>query len=112
MRIIALFNVGWKLLASALLDNTYNNMRNLLIGKFYSPADLAFYNQGSKIPCAIVDNINTSINSTLLPSLTSVQENQVDIKRITQCAIITSIYIMAPFMIGLSSVRNPLFISS
>ena len=39
-----LFSFGWKLLASALLDTVYNNLRQLIIGKFYSKSDLAFFN--------------------------------------------------------------------
>ena len=45
-RLKGLLSFGWKLLISSLLDTGYNNLRNLIIGKLYSSADLAYYNQG------------------------------------------------------------------
>ena len=68
-RLKYLLSFGWKLLVSALLDTGYNNLRNLIIGKLYSPTDLAFYNQGDKFPKVIVTNINASIDSVLLPTM-------------------------------------------
>lgn len=60
-RLKGLLSFGWKLLVSSLLDTVYNNLRNLIIGKFYSSADLAYYNQGDKFPKLIVTNINNSM---------------------------------------------------
>lgn len=59
-RLKKLLSFGWKILVSALLDTVYTNIRSLVIGKMYSSADLAFYNQGDKLPSVIVNNINTS----------------------------------------------------
>ena len=59
VRLKELLSFGWKMLASSLLDTVYNNLRNLVIGKFYTSADLAYYNQGDKFPKVIVTNINT-----------------------------------------------------
>lgn len=61
-RLKKLLSFGWKILVSALLDTVYTNIRSLVIGKMYSSADLAFYNQGDKLPSVIVNNINTSIH--------------------------------------------------
>ena len=68
-RLKGLFSFGWKLLTSSLLDTVYNNIRSLIIGKMYSSADLAFYNKGRIFPYFIIDNINTSIGSVLLPTM-------------------------------------------
>ncbi len=102
-RLKTLFSFGWKLLASALIDTTYNNVRQLIIGKMYAPASLAFYNQGKKFPELIVTNINASIDSVLLPAMASEQENVSRVRSMTRRSIKTSIYIMAPLMIGLAA---------
>ena len=101
-RLKSLLAYGWKLLVAVLLDTVYNNLRNLVIGKMYSSADLAFYNQGDKFPKIIVTNINTSIDSVLLPTLSSEQDNKARVKEMTRRAIKTSTYIMAPLMMGLA----------
>ena len=85
----------------------YNNLRSLLIGKIYSSADLAYYNQGDKFPNVIVNNINTSIDSVLLPTMSNVQDNHHAVKSMTRRAIMTSIYIMAPLMMGLAFCAEP-----
>jgi len=105
-RLKELLSYGWKLLVSALLETVYNNLRNLVIGKLYSSADLAYYNQGDKFPKLIVTNINTSIDSVLLPTMASAQDDSARVKNMTRRAIKTSTYIMAPLMIGLAFCAN------
>ena len=107
-RLKYLLSFGWKLLVSALLDTGYNNLRNLIIGKLYSPTDLAFYNQGDKFPKVIVTNINASIDSVLLPTMSNVQEDRERVKQMTRRAIKTSTYIMAPLMMGLAFCAEPI----
>lgn len=101
-RLKKLLSFGWKILVSALLDTVYTNIRSLVIGKMYSSADLAFYNQGDKLPSVIVNNINTSIDSVLLPTLAKQQDDRERVKNMTRRAIKISTYIMAPLMMGLA----------
>lgn len=107
IRLKTLLTFGWKLLVSSLLDTVYNNLRNLVIGKLYSSADLAFYNQGDKFPKVIVININTSIDSVLLPTMSNAQDDKNRVKQMTRRAIKTSTYIMAPLMMGLAFCAEP-----
>lgn len=107
-RLKTLLVFGWKLLVSALLDTCYNNLRNLIIGKMYSSADLAYYNQGDKFPKVIVTNINTSIDSVLLPTMSSAQDDRERVKNMTRRAIKTSTYVMAPLMMGLAFCSVPI----
>ncbi len=101
-RLKGLFSFGWKLLVSSLLDTVYNDLRSLIIGKMYTSGDLAQYNQGEKFPKLIVTNINNSIDSVLLPTMSSEQDNLERVKIMTRRAIKTSTYVMMPFMAGLA----------
>ena len=107
-RLKSLLSFGWKLLVSSLMDTIYGNLRNLIIGKVYSSSDLAFYDQGDKFPKAIVININSSIDSVLLPTMSSVQEDSSQVRHMTRRAIKTSTYIMAPLMMGLAFCASPI----
>lgn len=62
-----LIGYGWKVMAASLLTVGYNKLRSLIIGKLYSTADLAFYNKGEQLPSLIVNNIDSSVNSVMLP---------------------------------------------
>lgn len=107
-RLKGLLSFGWKMLISSLLDTTYTNIRGLIIGKMYSSIDLAYYNQGEKFPSVIASNINTSIDSVLLPTMSSAQDNRSRIKAMTSRSIKTSTYIMAPLMMGLAFCAEPI----
>ncbi len=105
-RLKGLFSYGWKLLASSLIETVYQDARQLIIGKMYQPADLAFYNKGSQFPQLIVSNVNASIDSVLLPVMSQAQENKDAVKAMTRRAIRTSIYLMAPLLLGLAVVSD------
>lgn len=101
-RLKQLFSFGWKLLASSLLETLYSNVRQLIIGKLYSSSDLAQYNRGQQFPNIVVQNVNTSIDSVLLPAMSNVQDSKNRIKLMTRKSIKTSTYIMAPIMMGMA----------
>lgn len=107
-RLKGLLSFGWKLLVSSLLDTGYNNLRSLIIGKLYSSADLAYYNQGDKLPNLVITNINTSIDSVLLPTMANAQDDSARVRSMTRRAIKTSTYVMAPLMMGLAACAEPL----
>lgn len=107
-RMKGLFSFGWKLLVSSLIDSIYNDLRQLIIGKMYSSADLAYYNKAKQFPNLIVTNINTSIDSVLLPAMSNVQDNKEHVKSMTRRSIKTSIYVMAPLMMGMAFAAKPI----
>lgn len=97
----SLLAFGWKLLVSSLLDTGYTQLMSLFIGKKYTSADLACYNQGDKYPSVIVTNINASISSVLFPVMSQCQDDPARVKQMTRRAIQVSSYIMWPLMVGL-----------
>lgn len=109
-RLKELLGYGWKLLVSSLLHTFYLNLRTLIIGKLYMPADLAYYEKGQSFPTLIVSNINASIDSVLLPTMSGVQDSRESVKAITRRAIVTSSYLMWPMMVGLAVVAKPLVV--
>lgn len=106
-RLKGLYSYGWKLLVSSLINTVYNDIRQLLIGKMYSSADLAYYNKGKQFPNLVVTNINTSIDSVLFPAMADAQDNSTDLKKMIRASIRVSSYIMWPLMLGLAAVAGP-----
>ncbi len=107
-RLKGLFSYGWKLLTSSLIDTVYKEIRSLIIGKKYSAESLAYYNKGQQFPQLIVANINTAIDSVLLPVMSEAQDDRERVKAMTRRAIKTSTYVMAPLMVGLAMCGEPL----
>lgn len=107
-RLKTLYKFGWKLLASSLIDVGYNELRQLIIGKRYSSSQLAFYNRGNQIPNLVINNVNASIDSVLLPTMSEEQNRKDRVKAMTRRALKTSVFIMAPILIGLAAIGNNL----
>ncbi|MGL5278332.1 MAG: lipopolysaccharide biosynthesis protein [Cetobacterium sp.] len=107
-RIKKLFIFGSKLLASSLLDTLYMNLTSLVIGKFYSPSMLGYYNRGNQFPQLIISNFNGAIQSVMFPTLVAEQHNRLRVKEIVRRSIVTSSYIIFPLMIGLVVISEPL----
>lgn len=109
-RVGDLFSYGWKLLVSSLIDTLYMNLRGLIVGKVYTSDMLAFYNRGEQFPQLIVNNLNGSIQSVMLPTLSAEQENIKRVKELVRRSIVTSSFLIFPLMIGLAVVGEPLII--
>lgn len=107
-RLKGLFGFSWKLLVSSLLDRVYNNLRSLIIGKKYSSEDLAFYNKGRNFPSLVIENVNASIDSVLFPTMSAAQNDRERVKAMTRRAMKTSVYVIAPLMMGLAACSMPL----
>ena len=107
-RLKGLLSYGWRLLASSLLDTVYNNLRSLVIGRVYTSADLAFYNEGMLAPDTIAVNVDSSIDSVLLPAMSAVQDEPARVKNMTRRAIKTCVYVIAPLMMAMFFCAKPL----
>lgn len=102
-RLKVLYSFGWKILAASLLSTIYDKLRHLLIGKFYTSADLGYFDNGNKYPEAVVNNINSAIDSVLFPMMSKEQDNVSEVKSMTRRAIMTETYVLSPLLLGLAA---------
>ena len=100
------FTVG--VLGTSFLDFLGNNVSSLIIGKSYSTKDLGYYNRANIFPETIGLNAYNSINSVLLPTLASLQNDRDAMKRVTRKVMSLTEYIILPMMFGLIGVANVL----
>lgn len=106
-RVKGLFSYGWKILGASLLNNGYQELRTLLIGKIYTSSDLAYYSKGKQFPELLVININTSIGSVMFPKMSKEQDDLEKLKETTRKSIRFSSYVLSPLMFGLAAVATP-----
>ena len=106
-RLKQLYSFGWKLFASSLMEVIYLKLRGLIIGRKYSKEDLAYYTYGEYFPQFITSILNSSIDSVLLPSMSSVQDSRENVKNMTRRAIKIGTYILMPFMVGIMVCAGP-----
>lgn len=102
-----LFSFGSNILLANLIDAIYTNLQSLAIGKIYTPSVLAFYTKGKQFPLLLIDNLNGSIQSVMLPTLASSQDDRFRLKQMLRKSLMISTYIVFPAMIGMAAVSEP-----
>lgn len=107
-RVKILFAFGWKMLVSGLIDTLYQDLRSLVIGKKYNSGTLGYYNRGKQFPQFIINAINSSVQSVMLPAMASEQDDKTKVKTLMRSSITLSSYIIFPMMAGLAGVATPL----
>lgn len=76
-----LFGFGSKILGGNIFTQIYQNMYGILIGKFFSAADVAFFTRADGYSKLVPLNISGVIQRSLLPLLTKAQDNQEELVR-------------------------------
>ena len=106
-RLKNLYDYGWKLLVQSLLNTLFANVRSLLIAKFYSPEDLAYYTKGNQYPNLIVTNVDTAISRALFPVMSRAQSSIMMVRSYAQKAMQVSSFILSPLLVGLIVMAKP-----
>lgn len=107
-RALAFFRFGWKLLASGLLEQAYQGMSDLLIGKVFTSSDLGYVSQGKKYPYALGMLLDGAIQPVMLSATSRVQEDRALVKRLARRALKTSTFLVVPCMVLFALVADPL----
>lgn len=103
-----LMNFGWKMTLSSFINSAYGEIRSLIIGKIYSSGDLAQYKRGQQFPQLFITNINTAVSSVIFPTMSMVNNNMMDVKRLTRRSMAVTAYVIFPMMVGLGIISEPL----
>lgn len=101
---MAKFTVG--VLGTSFLDFVGNNVSNLVVGKSYSTKDLGYVNRANILPETIGLNAYNSINSVLLPTLSSRQNSNEEMKMVLRKVMSLTLYVVSPLMFGLMGTAN------
>lgn len=101
-----LVTYGLRMLSTSLLITLANELEQLLIGKIYSPADLAFYSKGNTYPKLAANNLSIAISSTMFPLLSKVQGDREASKKYVSWSIQLISFIVFPMMTGMMLVAN------
>ena len=103
-----LFSFGWKLLVSGLLEQVYQSLSDLIIGKQFTPVSLGLVSQGKKYPQAIGSLLDGAIQPVMLSAVSRVQGDSAYAKRLVRRALKTSTYLIAPSMTLFAVIAEPL----
>lgn len=106
-----LFGFGYKLLLSGLLNTVFNNIYLIVIGKYFSAADLGFYTQADKFKKLPSQNINSVIKRVTYPILSEIQDDIPRLKKNYKIIIRSTVFITFTLMMGMAAVAEPLVLT-
>ncbi|MBO4950847.1 MAG: lipopolysaccharide biosynthesis protein [Clostridia bacterium] len=107
-RFKALYSYGWKIFAASIIKVLYNDLRSLVIGKYYNAASLAYYNKGQSFPQIVEGCVGGAIDSVFFPTMSKVQDSKEKMLSILRRTIKVSTYFITPLLVGLAAVAEPL----
>ncbi len=105
-----LFGFGSKLLVSGLIDTIYKNVYYLIIGKFYSAAQLGQYTRAEQFNSIFASNLTNVVQRVSYPVLSSIQDEPQRLKEAYRKVIKTTMLVSFACMLGLAAVAKPLIL--
>jgi O-antigen/teichoic acid export membrane protein len=106
-----LWNYGSKLLASGLLETIYSNIYPIIIGKFFTAADLGQYARAKGYASIPSTGLTGVIQQVTFPVLSQIQENDTRLSISYRRLLRFSVFIVFPIMMGMAALAHPLVIS-
>lgn len=105
-----LFSYGWKILGTNFITSLFVNIRKLVIGKYFTPASLAYYEKGDQLPSLAMSNILISIQTILLPVFSDSQDDRSRVKDMMRRSTKLTCFFIYPLMVGMIVTAKPLII--
>lgn len=103
-----MWGFGWKLLVSGLLNNIWNQLYQVVVGKFYSPSTLGQYTRSYEYASIFSSNLTTVIQRVSYPVLSELQDNNQRMLVGYRKIIKLTMFVTAISMIFLGAVSEPL----
>ncbi len=103
-----LMGYGSAVLLADLSGQFFDQLRGLIIGRFYTSADLAYYNRGQQFPQFVSGNVSAAVMTVLFPALANESDDTARVRAMTRRAMKIMAFVFIPLMIGLACVAEPL----
>ena len=106
-----LFNFGWKLMVSGLIDTVWREIYQVVIGKFYSPATLGQYTRAHQFGSIFSTNLTAVVQRVSYPVLSEIQDDVQKLKNAYKKVIKVTMLITFCCMLGLAAIAEPMIVS-
>ncbi len=103
------YNFGYKIMLSGLLDVVFKNSYQIIIGKFFPVQTLGHYERAKRFteyPSKIITDI---VGKVTYPMLAQLQDDTPRLSIIYRRLLRMAFFIIAPLMLGLAAMAEPLF---
>ncbi len=109
-RLKSLWQYGWKVFVSSLVNTGYHQARPLFVGLRFTSIDLSYYTKGSSIPNLISDTTTNTLSSVFFAVMSKHQDNKEKLLSWTRWFIKITSFVAFPCMLGLFAVSDNLIL--
>ena len=106
-----LWDFGNKMMGSYLLGTIYENIAPVIIGKYFSPAQLGVYNRAQGYAKMPSQNVTGTLQSVTFPVLSQIQDDDERLVRSYRKMLRVSAFIVFPLMMMLTALARPLVLA-
>ena len=103
------FRFGYKLTLSGLLDTTFNNIYQIVIGRYFNPSQVGFYTRADSLKQLPVSNLSVALNKISYPLFSSIQNDNIRLRRGYKEIMQMIIYLISPLLTIMAVLAEPLF---
>lgn len=103
-----MWGFGWKILLSCLLNNVWEQIYQVVVGKFYTPSTLGQYTRGRQFASIFSENFTVIIKRVSYPVLADIQDDKDRMVKAYRKVIKISMFITVITMFSLGAVSEPL----
>ncbi|MCF6142095.1 lipopolysaccharide biosynthesis protein [Flavobacterium sp. K77] len=103
------FHYGIKLMFSGILDILFVNAYTIIIGKFFAPAQVGFYNRAESLQMFPVSAINSIIGKVTFPLFATIQNDDVRLKMVYKKIMQMVLFLVTPTLVLMAVLADPLF---
>ena len=105
-----LFNFGFFILLSNLVNTFCNNVQGLLIGRMYNPATMGFYSQARKLEEVVSNSLSQVVDQVAYPVLAEAQHDKTYMQVILKKLITSLAFVVFPLMLVMALAARPLIV--
>ena len=103
-----LFDFGWKMMVSGVLDTLWKELYQVIVGKFYTSATLGQYTRAKQFSQLFSSNLTAVIQRVTYPVLSNIQDDKTRMLPAYRKIIKTTMFITATSMFFLGAISEPL----
>ena len=104
-----MYNFGYKLFLSGVLDTVFKNMYVVVIAKYFSASIAGLYFFAEKIKELLISQLVSSVQTVTYPALATMQDDNVRLKSGYRKVIGMTTFMLFPAMFFMAALAQPLF---
>lgn len=104
----SLYGFSWRIMLTSFIGTFFDQLRSFFIGRYYTPADLAYVNRGSQFPNLLAGNVSSTLQSVLFPAFSHLKEDKIALKQAVRKAMTMGGFLVAGLMAVLAGTADTL----